>query len=164
MHERKLIRDAVVAAIKGTAPAFSTHARERVYHSRTAPIRGHELPCVNVYVGDETVDEVQGVPRELKRTLIVSVEAWVAHGETSEDELDTLALQIETAMDRDRFLGGAVSDCVLQSTTPGYVDGERRCGVMHLEYAAQYFTPERAPGATDDLKTVATELKPAEAW
>lgn len=163
MHERQAIREAVVAQLIGPAPAFRTSARDRITKSRMAPIRGSELPAINVYTDGEEVsaDSRSTAPRELTRTMVVTIEAWAKYAENVDDVLDDLALEIESAMDRDLNLAGTAFDSKLERTEIGIkLDGDRPMGCVHLEYAVLFHTDLRVAAPTDvfDAATVRYDL------
>lgn len=168
MHERQAIREAVIAQLIGTAPAFRTSAQGRVTKSRMAPMRGTELPAINIYTdGDETdANSKDTAPRELKRTTVVTIEAWAKYAENVDDALDDLALEIETAMDRDLNLANTAFDSVLERTEIGIkLDGDRPMGCVHLEYAVTFHTDLRVAAPTDifDTASVRYDLAGAQA-
>lgn len=167
MHERQAIREAVVAQLVGVAPVFRTAARDRVTKSRMAPIRG-ELPAINVYTDGEEIDanSKNSAPRELMRTMTVTIEAWAKYAENVDDALDDLALEIETAMDLDLNLANTAFDSVLERTEIGIkLDGDRPMGCVHLEYAVTFHTDLRVAAPTDifDTATVRYDLAGAQA-
>lgn len=158
MHERQAIREAVIAQLVGVAPLFRTAARERVFSSRQAPMRLAELPAINVFTDGEEVspDSKNTAPRELMRTMIVAIEAWLAvkPGVDVDAALDDLALEIETAMDLDPNFGGLVFDSHLERTELGFkVDGDRPMGCAHMEFAVSYTTDLRVSESPDVFDT-----------
>ncbi len=168
MHERQAIREAILAQLLGTAPAYRTSAGARVYKSREAPNRKAELPAINIYTDSEPVDEgsKNTAPRELKRIAVIAIEAWVTASDNVDDALDALALEIETAMDLDVNLADTAFDSILLSTDIGLkLDGERPMGVLHLEYAVTYHSQIRAPAPTAlfDIASAKTSLGGAQA-
>lgn len=163
MHERQAIREAVVAQLIGVAPAFRTSAQGRVTKSRMAPMRGTDLPAINIYTdGDETAaGSKDTAPRELTRTTVVTIEAWARYAENVDDVLDELALEIETAMDVDLNLAGTAFDSVLERTEIGIkLEGDRPMGCVHLEYAVTFHTDLRVAAPVDifDTATVRYDL------
>lgn len=146
-HPRKLIRQAIVDALK----AASTAAGQRVYKSRATPWRTVELPAISVFSAEELVDEgsEESSPRELKRGadfVLDLVLAMPADGDV-DDALDDLAEQVENAIDQDRYLGNTASDSFLVSSTFGEVpEGNRPMGALRLVYRTRYLTD--APAAT----------------
>lgn len=156
-HERADIRDAVVTLLTG-----HTSAGARVFRSRTGPLREAEIPCICVFVDGEVVDQVfaQSAPRVLSRELTLAVEGWakVASGGDLDAAMDTLATEIEAAMDADPYFGGAAFYSYLSGTDFAVkMDGAQPIGVVHLSYTVTYRTTPRVPPVTDALDTVHTE-------
>lgn len=152
-HQRQLIRQATKTALVNAATA----AGSRVYETRILPFRRTTLPALAVYTLVESVDEAdKGAPRELVRNLQLAIEGSVEAGENVDDELDSLALQVETAMHADDSLGGTAEDAVLESTEVTVVeDGSKPVGVVRLVYAVTYRTYAPASvAAPDDFNTV----------
>lgn len=159
-HQRQVIREAAVAQLKGVSPAFKTMAGARVYETRMVPWRNQELPAISVFSGDESVDDQQSAPRELKRKLDLTIDAVVIASEDLDDVLDAFALEVERAMHADPTLGGAASDTVLKRTTIGtMVEGNRPIGAVQLVYETTYYTnaPEASDTTLDDLETVTSK-------
>jgi hypothetical protein len=150
-HQRQVIREAVRTALLG-----ATAAGSRVYETRVVPNRLTELPALAVYTLQDTVDQEESntSPRELRRELDLVIEGWVAAGTNADDAMDALALEVETAMHADPYLGGAVADSMLDSTSLEVLDeGDRFTGWFVMTYSVTYFTlaPE-APAALDDFE------------
>ena len=158
-HERKSLREAIVAQLKGSNP-YRTAAGVRVYETRHGPARVHELPMISVYTDSETVDDasMMTAPRELTRKVVVAVEGWVIASANVDDALDALALEIETAMDVDLNFAGTAFSSVLSSSEFGIkLDGERPLGCIHMEYAVTYHTDLRTEALEDNFDTAAVE-------
>lgn len=152
LHQRKTIRDAVVAALV----AADTAAGARCYPTRVVPWKRLTLPAISVYGLSESSDDKQSAPRELTRTMQLAVEAAVK-GANIDDALDALALEIERAMHADPSFGDVCSDCVLTGTElEAAVDGDEPVGFLRLTYRTTYFTdaPAAADVTVDDLSTV----------
>jgi hypothetical protein len=152
-HQRKLIRDAIVAALTG-----ETAAADRVRSTRLTPWRKGALPAISVYAVDEDVDPAKSdaAPRKLHRVVNMTIEGVLA--ETNEDQLDdaldALAEEIEVAMDADPYLGGVAADSMLLRTELGTATlGERPHGAVQLTYAVTFQTNVPEAGATVDLET-----------
>lgn len=155
-HERQDIRAAIVARLI----AASTGAGSRVSTQRMRPLRKAGLPAILVYSDSEKVSEgsAETSPRELTRTAVFVVEAWVsAEASALEDAMDAIALQIETAMDQDLNLAHPSTPTVptaFDSTLIGTEfgvdpDGELPMGCVHLEYAITYHSDLRITAPTD---------------
>jgi hypothetical protein len=144
----------------GAAPTYATSAGPRVLATRNAPVRS-DLPALSVYTDTEIVSEtsVSSSPRELARTLTLVVEGWVSasdtNGESLDNALDAVALEIETALDQDLNLLGTAFTSVLTSTEFGVkVDGNRPMGCVHLEFAVVYHSDLRVSAPTDAFSSV----------
>jgi hypothetical protein len=160
MHERRAIREAVIASLLN-----ATDAGARVSKSRIAPLPTTELPAISVYGSDEAVDPAsrETAPRELKRSVSITIDAWVlappAPGGLDDVLDDGLCLQIETALDLNPVLGlDVVDDVVLVSTEIGQdLTGARPMGVARMTFDVRYYTQRRvraAMEALDDFNTM----------
>lgn len=151
MHERQAIRDALVAALTGKTPAGTN-----VFKTRVEPFRQAQLPAVHLYIDSESVEEESATtaPRELKRTAIVGIDGWLAVEPDLDDRLDDFALAIEAALDADPWLNETASAVILSSTEMGLsVQGDRKLGCVHLEFAVTYFSPVRTGAPADIFDT-----------
>lgn len=149
-HQRQLIREAVKAQLVGTAPTYRTGAGARVYETRMAPFRRLELPAIAVYVLEESIDPASKsrAPRELTRNLQLQVVAVVEASAAVDDAMDAIALEIERALDADRWFGGTAGDSILSSVQMGIDDeGGKPVGAVQMVYAVTYRTD--APSAAD---------------
>lgn len=144
-HPRKLIRQAVVAALV----AANTAAGERVSATRVEPHKKSQLPAISVYTLREPVNtdaSVNTAPRELEREVKVEITGWVAHTDEYpvDDAMDDLAEQIEATMDTDPYLDGAAGDSILENTEMQVVEDDGRSdpivGVVTLTYSVTYRT------------------------
>lgn len=137
-HQRQLIRQAVKSALV----AASTAAGARVFETRFLPLKRVELPALAVYTLVESVDESdKGAPRELVRRLQLAIEGSVEAGENVDDDLDSLALEVETAIHADDSFGGTAEDAVLESTEIAIDEsGSKPVGVVRLVYGVTYRT------------------------
>lgn len=146
-HQRKVIRDKVVALLSG-----ETEAEARIYASRIRSIRNSEFPLILVYTRGEQVDgDPSTAPRELTRRLDVEIAGAVVGLDEAavEDALDALALEIETAMHADPYLAGEAGDSILVGTESDIdQEGDRLIGMVQLTYSVTYRT--MAPEAVDD--------------
>jgi hypothetical protein len=158
-HPRQTIRAAVAAALSG-----NTAAGTNVVPSRVVPSRLDNLPTIAVYTLDESVDpdSAQTAPRELTRNPTIVVEAWTEAPDAAtniEDAMDDLALEIETALDADILLGGAVGGLglILSDTALEVLEaGRRLIGAVQMTYAATYYTFSPAVPEDGDLDSFIT--------
>lgn len=136
-HARKTIRTAVKDLLVG-----KTDAEDRVFTSREVPWQTTEFPGIAVYALEESSEAALGStePKVLERTLQLAVLVVQSLTEGIDDELDRLALQVETAMHAAPTFGvAAVIDSVLTSTAIEIAEeGRRAVGVMRLTYAVRY--------------------------
>lgn len=149
LHQRQVIRAAIVALLTG-----HTAAEARVVPCRRNPLRQSDLPAISVYTIDETVDDESAAtaPRELTRRLEVVVQSWVPVTASIDDDMDALALEIETAMHADPFLGGAVGDSILKATNLRIdPEGKEPVGVVTMTYEVTYRTLAPEPPAESEL-------------
>ena len=153
MHQRKIIRDAVKAALVAAVTAAST----RVSANRQNAFRQKELPAIDlVNVSDDVSDDsINTAPRELKHDYILAVRGWVVVTDAVDDVMDALAKEIETAMHADPYFGGACADSILSSTDFSFQpQGNLELGTVSLFYGFKYRTdaPE-APTGLDNFNT-----------
>lgn len=167
MHPRKIIRDAVVAALTGTTSAGSRVKATRVEPMGTQPSanRGSGLPALAVYTPEDQVDADAAMykPLELWHTLTLKVTAWVVDTAAFpvDDAMDAIAEQIEAAMSVDRYFGGACGGkvgSILASTETGVLDdGDPLIGVITLTFRCEYADNQApATGLADYLRTHTT--------
>jgi hypothetical protein len=160
MHQRRIIRDAVIAQLAG-----KTAAGDRVSSTRVEALRNRRLPTISVYALSESIIDVSKTtrPRELTRELAVEIVGWVAHSEANPaaDALDDLAEQIEAAVDADPYFGGAcgLDGAVLSDTEVTIRDDDKAdplTGIIVLTYSVPYTTS--LPELTDlpDLQRIGT--------
>ena len=156
-HQRTVIRKAVVAAIK----AANTLAEQRVFSTRKNLYGMRELPAISVYALNEKSSLDRTAPRELERIVSVDIEALVEKREDIDDEMDDIALEIETAMNLDPNFASEVKWSELTSTTlVSDPDGDRELGHVTLTYDMTYDSDafvEPALVDQDDLNTVHTD-------
>lgn len=141
-HARTIIRQAVIALLKG-----NTSAGNNVFEARVYPIDDPKLPALLVYTKLETLGEQSmSRPRTQQRELRLSIEVYVkARGKVDEDT-DALALEIEQLIAADVTLGGLVKDMVLDTTETQFSDdGERPVAVAVMNYAILYTVKEHQP-------------------
>jgi hypothetical protein len=157
VHERKAIRDAVAAQLV----AASTSVGTRVFTSRYAPFQLDECPAIRVTTEEELTDTEKSKtsPRQLSRTVTVKITGFLVAAEADmADALDALALEIEAAMDADRFLsnsdGATARDSMLKSSaTEVGTSGDKLMGAVVLEYTADYRSPKRTQPPADNFNT-----------
>lgn len=105
MHQRKVIRDAIVARLIAAA----TDADTRVYPNRFIPWAELELPAISVYTLSEKVDpdSVNSAPRRLVRDMDTVIQIGVRADDSTDDLLDALLAQVQFAIEQDDRLTDA---------------------------------------------------------
>lgn len=104
-HRRKAIRDAFASAVTGL-----TATGARVYKSRLYALASDEMPALRIYTPSDTTDaETIGasVVAALRRVRIVC-EAVGKASSASDDAVDEICKQVETALTANPTLSGAV--------------------------------------------------------
>lgn len=157
-HQRQLIREYLRDILLG-----ETDAEDRVTATRINPYRKGDLPAISVYTLEETVDQEQSntAPREYTRNLKVEIAGWVTPGDGVDAAMDDLALQIETVIDGDRYLGDPTTgddlaaETMLEGTTMSIkAEGDALTALVTLTYTVTYrnLAPV-APTELDDFLT-----------
>lgn len=153
-HQRKSIRDAIVALLTD-----ATTAGASVYSSRVRAIDETDLPMILVYANTETASIYQEAPRELERVLSVDVKIVAKADDDLDDALDAIADEVENVLMQDDSLGGLCDQMLLKNTeltlTP---EGDTLLGSCVLTYEVNYYTYSVADQTEDnhvnDLETV----------
>lgn len=165
MHPRTHIRATIAARLKAErAPGQPwTLAGPRVCTSRARPIDERtELPLILIYTPDEKIDADSyppaGADGLVKRTLDVLVEAVVRALDDVDDVLDTLAGQIEAALEWLDIPDLATAPLRLMSTEIDVAtEGRLPLGGVRLAYEVTYYAPWRPEPAAEGTP-------PAEVW
>lgn len=163
---RKEIRKAVVSILKG-----KTDAGDRVFPNASVPLGEKELPVILVYQRTEPVKELGSSPKELLRSLDISIEIIALGPEENldlqtpepgvkslEDQLDDIAEQVECYLHADDTLQGTCDESELNTTEFEFESsGGVPVGSARLTYTASYTTMvPRGPdkqSASDDFET-----------
>ena len=147
-HARQQIRDAVVTAV-----TFLTTTATRVYRARVYPMTAADLPGLCVYTQSEssspsTIGGLKTVSAYL-RTVTINIEAYAKASSNLDNELDNIAVEVETAVATNATLNGLVEDVTLSSTEIDIMgsDTERPVGVLRLSYDIIYRTTLADPSA-----------------
>lgn len=158
--QRKLIREATAAILKGRTPVG-----DNVFASRSAPLWGeYELPAIIIYTEREQIQVQNTAPREFIRELELRIEIQ-AEGVDADDVLDDIGDAVERTIGRSDRLTYAkeatVADIILISEQMVIrQEGEKLVGGLIISYTATYVTPEPdeyASDPVDALKSVYTE-------
>lgn len=133
MHIRRQIREAAEARLTGLATTGM-----RVFKHYYALGDG-DYPGLRVTTWNETSERYGDAEcGGLVRTIELYVEAWAAGDDELEDLLDTMAEEVEIAVDADDTFGGLATDTILQSTEKAInSDGDQRVGRLLMTYAVR---------------------------
>lgn len=158
MHQRKIIRDAVVQRLTGATPVGS-----RVTSFRVDPYRTADLPALSVYTPSDPTDDQETTQQVMWRNLDVEIVGWVVDKDTSpaEDQMDAIAEAVEAVFDADVSLGGACGGrgAYLQNTEMVVVasmDNERfdaPRGLIKMTYSIPYTTDRFRPATLNTFAT-----------
>lgn len=145
MHARRAIVNAAATAVTGLATTGS-----RVYPGRTRPVKAETAPHLLVYGRQETSTSatMRGAARKLARELRLTIEGVEASTTDTDELLDTIAEEVETAIAADPTLGGKCKDLWLIQTDIGPAGddaAERRIAAIRLTFAVMYLTEANAP-------------------
>ena len=141
-HVRQQIRDAAALTLIGL-----TTTGVNVFKSRVATLRDTDLPCLVVRTNDEQIDS-DGITDDcaMERQLTLAVSGFAKVTAALDDTLDTIAIEVETALANTR-LGGLIHRCALQSIRVDIDDSlDKPVGEIVLEFQTQYFTSPADPG------------------
>jgi len=139
-HAREQIRDAVVSAITGLDTTGAN-----VYALRVNPFR--TLPALNVLTLDEEMrDDMGAMGDEQIRELRLRIEGRERDPSIPDDELDTIADEVEEAILNDATLDSLAFDLTLESTSFEYSrDGSNPTGKVEMIFAFLYQVDGRDP-------------------
>lgn len=141
-HVRQQIRERVATTLTGLTTTGS-----RVYQSRVYPLGPNNLPGLLVFTTDESSEvDVMGAPGTLMRTLTLTVEGYVKSTSNSDDTIDTICSEVETALGNDNTVNSLAKDISLADTEIEYSgEGEQPVGVVTMNFVVQYRTATNAP-------------------
>ena len=108
-HARQTIREQV-----GTTLTGLTTTGSNVFQSRVYPLQESNLPALLIYTKEESREAiVMGSNRVIERELTLAVEAYVKTNSNSDDTIDTIAEEVETAIGADSTLNNKAKDVFL---------------------------------------------------
>lgn len=142
-HVRKQIRDNIETTLTGLSTTGSN-----VYRSRVYPIADDKLPGILIYTDSEEVETVSITPpRTQLRSLTVRVEVFVKALSNFDDEIDTIAEEIEAALAADATRGGLAKDTTITGFDAEFSgDGDQPVGTGRISIRVDYATLENAAG------------------
>ncbi|MBT4292879.1 hypothetical protein HOD41_09335 [bacterium] len=139
-HARQQIRDAIIMQVTGlpTTGANVYQSRVRVFDT---------LPCLNVLTISEDLDADNSQMRGIQaRELQIDIEVRIKSPLNLDDSLDTIAVEIESAIADDSTLGGLVKFIELQGTEIEFDDDlEQPVGQMTMRWLCLYLIDSGNP-------------------
>lgn len=142
-HRRTTLRNAFVSRLTN-----ATAVGSRVFAGRLMPIEEPELPAIVVHTREpEEITErsINGWNGFERRRCIVSVVVVAQSFEDLDEDLDTIAAQVEATLQSWTIPGFESSDPFLvnsDASDPEF-DGALTTGSLRLRYAVSYTTPYR---------------------
>ena len=141
-HIRQQIRERV-----GTTLTGLTTTSSNVFQSRVYPLENANLPAIIIYTKSEDSEPVViGTNRLMNRELTLAVEAYVKSVSNSDDTIDTITKEVESALAADTTLDGLAKDIYLESTEITYTgEGEKPIAVCTMNFIIEYCTNQSSP-------------------
>ena len=138
-HVRETIRSNIVTVLTGLTTTGSN-----VFESRHYPLETGNLPALCIYtLTEETEYATMTVPRTQLRTLNVAVEAYVQSTSSIDNTIDTIAVQVEEALDADLTRGGNAKDTQVTAVDIDYsTEGDQPLGIAKFNVVVLYETLE----------------------
>ena len=142
-HVRKQIRDLAVTAVTGL-----TTTGANVYADRAYPIPQDKLPALRIFYSRESVELSQGAmgadPTMHRRVFLTIV--GYADGSGLDDTLDTIAVEVEIAIDGEGdFSGKSVGNATYTGADFGLDEGDSRTGFISMTFEITFRTAESDP-------------------
>lgn len=141
-HVRKQIREAAKVALQGLATTG-----DRVFASRVYPLARANLPGLLLYTPAEDSGR-EDSPTESMRDVTLNVHGIVRISDNLENEMDDIALEVETALDE---LGDIDGLCKIYHGIQGTItsmageDVDQPHGAIALEFLYTYRTRSGSP-------------------
>lgn len=146
-HPRQDIREAIATRLK----EVSTSAGDNIFISRAKPLFDQNLPAILIYASNEQINEERWHSDgfgPLVRELEIFIEAVDFGKEELDNNLDTLALQIENALDGWDIPNRQSSILKFKGTDMDMtIDGNKTYGAVRLAFDLTYRTQTNSKGA-----------------
>ena len=140
-HLRQQIRERIATLCTGLSTTGSN-----VFQSRLYPIEDSSLPCLLIYTTTEDSEVTEmATPRPMQRSLSVVIQG-VYSATQPDDNLDTIAKEVEVVMAGDKDINSLASSSYLQSTEIEVnAEGKKPIGVIRLTYIVDYRNVDNDP-------------------
>ena len=137
-HVRQQIREAAASALI----AADTGARDNVYSSLVFASEQQQLPLIHVHIEEEE-SELVTLGGTLMRTAALQVTATASADEYDIDnELDTLAAEIEAAIGGNTFSGITKQTVLTGTELSRATEGSRPTAAITLTFSVEYHTDD----------------------
>jgi hypothetical protein len=105
------------------------------------------LPGLLVFTNSETSEPDQmGAQPELARELTLTIEGYAKGTANTDDTLDTISKEVETALAADTKINGLAKDIFLTGTDIQLSgEGDQPIGIVTMTFDVQYRTANNAP-------------------
>ena len=115
--------------------------RKRVYKSRVYPLSTANLPAITVLTGSESSALMAMGAKTLDRVVTIFVDCYVSVTDSFDDDVDALAVQVESAIAADFTVDGLAKTAILRSTDIDFSgESETPVGIARLTYEVRYVT------------------------
>ena len=140
-HLRQQIRERIATLCTGLSTTGSN-----VFQSRLYPIEDSSLPCLLIYTTSEDSEVIEmATPRPMQRSISVVIQG-VYSARQPDDNLDTIAKEVEVVMAGDKDINSLASSSYLQSTEIEVnAEGTKPIGVIRLTYIVDYRNVDNDP-------------------
>lgn len=143
-HVRKQLRAAVTTAVNNLTTTGSRVYGWRVYALQEAT----ELPALSVYVTDEDAETATiHAPALVERRVTVHVQAVAKASADVEDDLDTIAKEVEIALASGVVIGSKTVALQYTGCEVELARGDKPIGMIDLRFSAVLFNSATAPDA-----------------
>lgn len=176
--QRKKIRQTIQSILKSKDENgnYKTDAEDRIYTNLANAVWREQMPAVVIYCLNETIERTNMAPVEYRRNLAIVIEIFAtgpddpntADGKLVQDQLDDIAEQVETELNRDTTLGdfgsvldpisgkrcAIVDDLLLSAVEFEFAPGDGPTGSAKLLFNAVYH--EFRPRTLDEQPNIGT--------
>ncbi len=134
-HARKQIRDELKTVLTGL-----TTTGVNVFFNTIEKINNTNIPAILIFSKSESIEyKTIGKPQIQERTLSFEIIGVVKENDTYQDEIDTIILEIENAINNSNNLSGKVKQIKLESLETEFNDDlEKTVGTVKLTYSCLY--------------------------
>lgn len=144
-HVRTQCRDAAKTSVTGLATTGSNVFAGR---PESRPLQEGELPGLLVYTNEEESEHTAGTrgSRRKERACQLMIHGFAQDAADLDKKLDTIAKEVEAALEADPTLGGKAKDVYLTGTVKdSEPDAKTPTGEIVLTFTCEYHTREGVP-------------------